>query len=204
MSLYDVAKGPVKLFFKLCFRLEYIGIENVASIDPDKGVLLCSNHVSNFDPPAVGAACPRKLSFMAKAELFKVPGLKQLITALNAFPINRGAGDRQALKLAIRIINEGGTLMMFPEGHRMKNGKLGKGQPGVGFLALKSEAVIVPVAVIGRYRLFRKTKVVFGKPVDLSREREQRLKAVEMTEVVMGHIQQLIDQESKKTSHMRA
>ncbi|GGH79048.1 1-acyl-sn-glycerol-3-phosphate acyltransferase [Pullulanibacillus pueri] len=196
MSLYDLGRGPVKLFFKLFHRIEYIGIEHFDAIDPKDGILICSNHVSNFDPPAVGAGCPRRLSFMAKEELFKVPLLKQLITKLHAFPIKRGAGDRQALKMAIKIVNEGGTLIMFPEGHRMKEGKLGKGQPGVGFITLKSNAVVVPVAIIGRFKLFQKTKIVYGQPIDVSIARAEKQKAAEVTLEIMNHIQALIDQHS--------
>ena len=196
MNLYDVGRGPVNLFLKVFYRIEFIGKENFNAIDPNKGILLCSNHVSNLDPPAVAAGCPRELSFMAKAELFKIPGFKQLITKLNAFPINRGAGDRHALKQAINIVNKGGTLIMFPEGKRIKDGKLGSGQPGAGFLTLKSDAEIVPVAIIGRYKLFGKTKIVYGKPIDFSEARIGKKKAMEVTNIIMDHIQELMDKYS--------
>jgi len=198
VSFYDLARGASKFFLKLFFSMEYIGVDNFAKVDPDKGVLLCSNHVSNFDPPAISVGYPGELNFMAKAELFKIPGLKQLITALNAFPVHRGVGDRQALKFAVHILDEGDSVMMFPEGHRMKDGKLGKGQLGVGFLVLKSDIVVVPVAIIGRYKLFRKTKVVYGTPIDFSKEREQRYKSAEVTAIIMDRIQLLINQHSDK------
>jgi len=198
VSFYDVARGVSQFFLKCFFGVKYVGVDNFTKMDPNKGVLLCSNHMSNFDPPAISVGYPGELSFMAKVELFKVPGLKQVITALNAFPVHRGVGDRQALKLAIQIMNDGGSVMMFPEGHRSKNGELGEGQSGVGFLVLKSDAVVVPVAILGRYKIFGKIKVVYGPPIDFSKEREQRYKPAEVTAIIMEHIQRLINEQSDK------
>ena len=193
MSLYSVGKVFVKAYFKSLYRLEVIGAENFSGISDEQGILLCSNHVSLLDPPAVGCASPRELSFMAKAELFKIPLFNRLITTLNAFPIKRGQSDRASLKTAVHILNQGKTLIMFPEGTRSKDGTIGEGKPGAGFLALRTDAVIIPVAVIGRYKLFRKMKIAFGAPVDLSELRERRAKANEVPEIIMNHIKEVYD-----------
>ncbi|MFC4617825.1 lysophospholipid acyltransferase family protein [Camelliibacillus cellulosilyticus] len=191
MSLYDFGRPLVGFFFKTFYRLEIVGRDNFNGIAEKEGILLCSNHVSNFDPPAIGYACPRPLSYMAKAELFKIPLLKQLIEALNAFPVHRGTSDRQAIKTSIRVLNEGGALIMFPEGRRSKDGKIGEAKPGIGLLALKTTAHIVPVAVVGRYRLFGKTKIIIGEPIDMTKMRENRGKPIDVANVIMDHIKRL-------------
>jgi len=191
VSLYSVGKIFVKAYFKFFYRLEVIGEDHFAKIPEDQGILLCANHVSLLDPPAIGCASPRELSFMAKAELFKIPIFNKLITTLNAFPIRRGQSDRASLKTGIDILNQGKTLVVFPEGTRSKDGLIGEGKPGAGFLALRSDAVVMPVAVIGRYKLFRKTKIAFGAPMQMDEMRLSKARANEVSEAIMAEIKAL-------------
>ena len=193
MSLYNICKNVVFVFCKSVYRFEVVGLENFAEIPKDQGLLLCSNHVSLMDPPAIGSACPKEMSFMAKAELFKIPLLGKLIANLNAFPIKLGASDRASIKTALHILNDGKALIMFPEGTRMKGGIMGEGKPGAGFLALKTDAWIMTVAVIGHYKLFRKTKIVFGKPIDLTTIKENKIRALEVSKIIMDHIKDLYE-----------
>jgi 1-acyl-sn-glycerol-3-phosphate acyltransferase len=109
---------------------------------------------------------------MAKAELFKIPVISKLITAWGAFPVNRGAGDRQSLRTALKVLEDGKVMGLFPEGSRSKTGELGEGQTGVAFFALRSDCAVVPVAIVGSYGLFRKVRIVYGKPLDLTQHRE--------------------------------
>ncbi|MFP3723839.1 lysophospholipid acyltransferase family protein [Priestia filamentosa] len=190
MSIYGFARGVVKSILTPLFRVEIIGKENIPK---DAGVIVCSNHISNFDPPVVGMTFPRPVYFMAKAELFKVPGLKTLLPKIYAFPVKRGLSDRDALRKGISILKEGGALGLFPEGSRSKDGKLGKGMAGVGFFALRSNAVIVPCAVIGPYKPFKKLQVVYGKPIDVTEMRKERVSSEKVTEVVMKEIGLLLD-----------
>lgn len=190
MSIYGFARGVVKYVLTPLFRVEIIGKENIPK---DAGVIVCSNHISNFDPPVVGMTFPRPVYFMAKAELFKVPVLKTLLPKIYAFPVKRGLSDRDALRKGISILKEGGALGLFPEGSRSKDGKLGKGMAGVGFFALRSNAVIVPCAVIGPYKPFKKLQVVYGKPIDVTEMKKERASSEEVTEVVMKEIGLLLD-----------
>ncbi|MCY8232763.1 1-acyl-sn-glycerol-3-phosphate acyltransferase [Priestia filamentosa] len=190
MSIYGFARGVVKSVLTPLFRVEIIGKENIPK---DAGVIVCSNHISNFDPPVVGMTFPRPVYFMAKAELFKVPVLKTLLPKIYAFPVKRGLSDRDALRKGISILKEGGALGLFPEGSRSKDGKLGKGMAGVGFFALRSNAVIVPCAVIGPYKPFKKLQVVYGKPIDVTEMKKERASSEEVTEVVMKEIGLLLD-----------
>ncbi|HET6871441.1 MAG TPA: lysophospholipid acyltransferase family protein [Sporolactobacillaceae bacterium] len=192
MTLYRFGRRLVYIIFKILFRFKVEGHENLDQIPENKGVLLCSNHISNFDPPLVGAATTRTLSFMAKAELFDVPVLGKLISRVNAFPIKRGGSDRHALKTAIDILNSGRTLIMFPEGTRSKTGELKKGLAGVGFLALRTVAIVVPVAIVNGYHLFKVTRVVFGKPVALEELKANKAKPQEVADKIMENIQDIL------------
>ncbi|QPC46714.1 lysophospholipid acyltransferase family protein [Mangrovibacillus cuniculi] len=190
-AFYSLARNVVRGVLSPLYRFEVIGKENVPS---EGGILLCSNHIDNLDPPVVGITCPRKVSFMAKEELFKVPVLGGIIRQLQAFPVKRGLSDREALRKGLKLLKEGGVLGLFPEGTRSKNGQLGKGLAGAGFFALRTNAYVVPCAIIGPYKKFATVKVVYGKPIDLAEYRENRAGAEEVTAVIMGEIQKLIDQ----------
>ncbi|TYR82572.1 1-acyl-sn-glycerol-3-phosphate acyltransferase [Priestia megaterium] len=190
MSVYTFARSVVRGILKPIYRYEVIGVENIPS---EGGVLLCSNHIDNLDPPTVGVTCPRPISFMAKAELFNVPVLKTILPKLETFPVKRGMGDREALRKGLTILKEGKVLGLFPEGTRSKDGKLGKGLSGVGFFALRSKADVVPCAIIGPYKAFSKVKVVYGAPIPMDHFRERRASADEVTEAIMSEIAKLIE-----------
>ncbi|MFJ8256258.1 lysophospholipid acyltransferase family protein [Peribacillus asahii] len=189
MNLYRFARNVVKIILTPIFRIQTVGRE---SFPKDGGVLICANHIDNLDPPVVGITSPRDIHFMAKEELFHAPLLKQLLPNINAFPVKRGLSDKGALKMGLKILKDGEVLGLFPEGTRSKTGELGKGLAGAGFFALRTNAVVVPCAIIGPYKPFRKLKVVYGKPVDFSQYREQKLSAEEATEIIMDEIRKLI------------
>ncbi|WP_435798969.1 lysophospholipid acyltransferase family protein [Peribacillus asahii] len=189
MNLYRFARNVVKIILTPIFRIQTVGRERFPK---DGGVLICANHIDNLDPPVVGITSPRDIHFMAKEELFHAPILKQLLPNINAFPVKRGLSDKGALKMGLKILKDGEVLGLFPEGTRSKTGELGKGLAGAGFFALRTNAVVVPCAIIGPYKPFRKLKVVYGKPVDFSQYREQKLSAEEATEIIMDEIRKLI------------
>ncbi|HZG71312.1 MAG TPA: lysophospholipid acyltransferase family protein [Chondromyces sp.] len=191
VTFYSFAKGVVKAILKPLYRVEVKGLEHFPK---EGGVLLCSNHIDNLDPPVVGMMAPRPVMFMAKEELFKNPALGTLLKNVNAFPVKRGMSDREALRKGLSVLKEGNVLGLFPEGTRSKTGKLGKGLAGAGFFALRTEAKVLPCAVIGPYKMFRKVKVVFGPPIPVEELKEKKLSADEATAVIMSHIQKLIDE----------
>lgn len=169
--LYEILKPLAVLLMRLLFRLEGRGAEHVPPHGP---VLLVANHSSVLDPPLVGGAAPRQISFMAKAELFGIPLLGRLIRALNARPVRREGGDPGALRMALRLLEEGRALLVFPEGTRGPEGVLRPPKAGAGMLAVLSGASVVPVYIRGSgrswprgARLPRPTKitVAFGPPL---------------------------------------
>ncbi|MBN8190765.1 1-acyl-sn-glycerol-3-phosphate acyltransferase [Bacillus sp. NTK074B] len=189
MNLYTFARGLVKSILFPLYRIDVKGTEHFPK---EGGVLLCTNHIDNLDPPVVGISAPRPVSFMAKEELFNVPVLGKLLPDLRAFPVKRGMSDREALRKGLQVLKEGDVLGLFPEGTRSKTGQIGKGLAGAGFFALRSEAYVVPCAIIGPYKPFKKLKVVFGPPIDMGSIREERINAEKTTEIIMKHIENLI------------
>ncbi len=98
------------------------------------------------------------------------------------------------MRQALKILEEGNTLGLFPEGTRNKTGEVGEGLAGAGFFALRSQAYIVPCAIIGPYKPFKQLKVVYGKPIEMEQYRENKISAKDVTQVIMQEIQKLIDE----------
>ena len=159
------------LLFKVLFRLQVWGVKNI----PLKGgFILAGNHTSYLDPPILGVACPRKLCFLAKEELFRNALFGRFITALNAFPISSRRGDVKPLRHAIRELETGKGLGIFPEGGRTVNGESVEPMQGVGFLATRTGVPIVPTFIEGsnmalpidaKFIRLKKIKVYFGRAV---------------------------------------
>lgn len=188
MFFYHFAKNVVWIILKILYRVEVKGKENIPKDGP---VIICSNHISNFDPPLVAGSSSRPIHFLAKEELFKKKWLNFLLSKLQAFPIKRGMKDRQALRTAMNILSENHVLGLFPEGTRSKTGEIGEGLSGVGFFALRSEAQVIPCTIIGPYRIGKKLKIVYGQPVDMGSLRAEKASAKEATLEIMKAIKEL-------------
>lgn len=170
---YGFLRAIITTFFDLFYRVSIIGIENVPVEGP---VLLCANHIAEMDMFFIGYRLKRLVRYMAKEELFRIPLVSSFIKSLGAFPVKRGKGDVGAIKTALKLLEEGHIVGIFPEGTRLKNkkGKNIKAKPGAALLAQKSGAPILPVAISGRYRPFSKIKVVFGKPFTLDLDKNTK------------------------------
>lgn len=165
--LYTVIKTIGWLLFTL-LGMRREGLENFPLSGP---AVVVANHISNWDPLILGFALPRPLCYMAKAELFRIPVLGKLLPLVYAFPIHRGAVDRQAIRAALEITGKGRVLGIFPQGTRnLKDGPVVV-KPGAALLALKADCPIIPVALIGTNRIlpigwFKPLKIVVGKAID--------------------------------------
>lgn len=188
VTFYTIARSVVKSILMPLYRIEVHGREHFPK---EGGVLLCSNHIDNLDPPVVGITSPRPILFMAKEELFKVPIFGKMLANLNAFPVKRGASDRDAIRKGLKFLKEGKVLGLFPEGTRSKTGEIGEGMAGAGFFALRTNAHVVPCVIVGPYRMFRRLKVVYGPPIDMEELRSRKASAEETTAVIMSHIRRL-------------
>jgi 1-acyl-sn-glycerol-3-phosphate acyltransferase len=128
--------------------------------------ILYANHIFVLDPIIIGCIMPRQVFFMAKMELFQNPILGWILKHLGAFPVKRGTADLSAIKHSLKVLNEGKVFGIFPEGTRSKTGTLQNFSHGVAAIAHKSKAKIVPVAILGEYKLFRPITIKIGEPLN--------------------------------------
>jgi len=157
--------------YKFVFRGQLIGRENI----PQKNsYIMVSNHGSLLDPPLLGHALRRNISFMAKAELFKIPLLGFIITACGAYPVKRGIVDKNTIKTACKKLSNDNCIGIFIDGTRQKNGRVNKPKQGAALLAFKNQKLLLPVAIVNSHRLIRfkffiplfsKIVIKVGKPV---------------------------------------
>ena len=115
-------------------------------------LVVVANHGSHLDPPLLGHALGRPVSFMAKAELFRVPILGAIIRACGAYPVKRGASDREAIRTATARLAEGWAIGVFLDGTRQSDGRVNQPRPGAALLAARSGAPLLPVAIINTHR----------------------------------------------------
>ncbi|KZR61465.1 1-acyl-sn-glycerol-3-phosphate acyltransferase [Prochlorococcus sp. MIT 1306] len=140
--------------FRGLFRGCTFGNENV----PRQGaVVVVANHGSHLDPPLLGHALGRPVAFMAKAELFRIPLLGAIIRACGAYPVKRGASDREAIRMATARLDEGWAIGVFLDGTRQANGRVNAPMPGAALLAARSDAPLLPVAIINSHRALGKS-----------------------------------------------
>ena len=145
--VYRISRWAIGIVLRTVFGFR---IEGRHHEPPSGPLIIVSNHVSDLDPLVVGCALRRRVYYMAKVELFGPPLLRWWVTSCGAFPVRRGAPDRQALRTARSILERGGALVMFPEGTRGTSTRdLRSPEPGAALLALRTRAIILPVAVIG-------------------------------------------------------
>ena len=162
----------VRLFYKILFKIEIEGLEKIPT---DKNFVITPNHLSNFDPPLIAAFMPLDMAYMAKASLFKVPVVAQVIKAFEAFPVKRGEG-MTAIRTAIRILKSGKSLVIFPEGMRVRTpGVLGKGKQGAVMIATNAGVGILPVGIEATYKFRSRVKVTIGDYIDFSEYKGQKL-----------------------------
>lgn len=198
--LYSFFQLWLPKLFQLCFGCKHSGVENIPK---EGGVILAANHISNWDPPVAAAFVPRKVCYMAKEELFHVPLFGRVIRALGAFPVRRGASDRAAIRKAINLLESGACLGVFPEGTRSRTGALGKAEPGLALLALKSGAPVVPAAIVGTNRIFSRgcffprVEIRYGEPLVFAADRADRAAMQEFSDHVMAEIAKLLAKSQK-------
>jgi 1-acyl-sn-glycerol-3-phosphate acyltransferase len=196
LPVYLLAAAISWPFLKVGFRLRARGIEHL----PEGGFVLAANHTSNFDPwPLAIPLFPRRqLRFMAKSELFN-PILKPILLGGGAFPVRRGEADREAVRRAVELVQDGEIVVMFPEGTRRRKGLRKKHEArahtGAARIALAAGAPLVPAAIKGTDTLSRlgPLRVAYGRPIPLDDLRGQELgpAAREATERLMADIRQL-------------
>ena len=166
-----VSKVFVLPIYKFVFKGHLLGRENIPQED---SFIMVSNHGSLLDPPLLGHAIGRNISFMAKAELFKIPCLGFVIRACGAYPVKRGIADKITFKIACNKLSNNNCIVIFIDGTRQKNGRVNKPKQGAALLAFKNQKLLLPVAIVNSHRLIRfkfciplfsKIVIKVGKPI---------------------------------------
>jgi 1-acyl-sn-glycerol-3-phosphate acyltransferase len=147
-----VSKFFVLPIYKFVFRGHLIGRDNIPKKD---SFIMVANHGSLLDPPLLGHALGRNISFMAKAELFKIPLLGFVIKACGAYPVKRGIADKNTIKTACTKLSSNHCIGIFIDGTRQENGRVNKPKQGAALLAFKNQKLLLPVAIVNSHRLIR-------------------------------------------------
>lgn len=161
---YSLSKSIAKTFFS--YRV--IGAENIIEDGP---CIIAANHCSFLDPPLVGVACRRAVHYLARKTLLDWPVLGPIFPQLNVIPVDQQNADRSALMGAIRVVRDGGAVLIFPEGTRSPDGSLQSAQPGIGMIAAKTGAPVLPARITGSFEAFPRSDTGRGlrlHPVNVS------------------------------------
>lgn len=174
--LYKLGRLLFKSLFLIFFNLRVSGRDNIPG---NGGFIIASNHRSNLDPILLGVACNRIINFMAKEDLFKNRVFSYLLFKVGAFPLKRHSADIAAIREAIKRLRQGFGLLIFPQGTREQRREMDV-QPGIGMLASRAKAAIVPAFISGSEEALprgakwfhcAKIRVAFGKPLFFAEEK---------------------------------
>jgi len=168
MILWRLIRVVVRIIAAIIFDIHTVGRQNVPETGP---LIIASNHLSWADVPLIPAFLKRKVVYMAKEETFRGKG-GWFVRFLGAFPVKRGEADRQSLRTAEEQLKAGRILSIFPEGTRSKIHTLGQAHAGMGMIALRSGAPVIPVAIYGSEKSFKKFRphitIIYGEPMILT------------------------------------
>lgn len=196
--MYTILETILRPIFMAVYRVRITGREHVPASGP---CVLAANHVSVMDGFFLGVAVTRQVRFMAKAELYRVPGIKQILVAAGAFPVERGADAGRAVAAGVKLLEQGAVIGLFPEGTSLPDQKRGY-KRGAARLALATGAPLIPVALVGthltleprthRIRLPR-VRIVIGEPLIVERQEPTEAAATELTARLQAAIETLRD-----------
>ena len=165
MRYRNFINGLIKLLARiLLLRIEITGMENVPAAGP---LIIMINHVNFVDAPLALALVPRDKVGMTKIETFENPILGPLARWYGIFGVRRGEVDRKALRQAVGVLQSGMALLYSPEGHRSGHGRLQRGKGGIAYIASRTHAAIIPVAISGgetfkaNFKRLRHTRIQF-------------------------------------------
>jgi 1-acyl-sn-glycerol-3-phosphate acyltransferase len=189
---WPVGKGFLGSLTRAATSIRVYGKERVPR---EGGGVLAMNHFNFIDVPVFGTICPRRLVFVAKSELFEVPGLSQLIAAHGTLAVRRGESDRDALRRMRETVRENDLLGLFIEGTRQTNGVPGKPMPGAAMIAISEGVPVIPAAVHGSqtWKLGNRAavSVAFGEPMRFAEHPRNSKGYAAASEEIMSEIKRL-------------
>ena len=192
MSFYNFMLKIFSIFSRTFFKFEVIGTENITS---EGNLIIDANHKSNLDPIFVASAVnkKRKMTAIAKEELFKNKILAKILNKVEIIPINRQNPGLGTIKRILKYIKNDYALVMFPEGTRSKTDDFNNAKAGLSLFATKAKAEIVPCTIYSSYKLFKPAKIYFGEPISLEEYYKQKLTS-EDHERISGEVMDIIKQ----------
>ena len=171
MIAYGIVRFLIWLVAKLLWRISFEGLENVPRTGP---FVLAPVHRSFVDFGLVSAVTRRRMGYMGKESLWRSKAFGAFITMLGAYPVNRGAPDREALRRTLNILEKGEPLVLFPEGTRRAGPVIEHLHEGAAFVASRAGVPLVPVGIGGSEQALPKGKrlprpvkihVIVGEPI---------------------------------------
>jgi len=207
LILYQLVRALIALVSRTYWRLTIEGRENV----PATGAFVVAPvHRSFIDFALVSGVTRRRMRYMGKDSLWKVSLFGRLISALGAFPVRRGAADREALRRSIEVVERGEPLVLFPEGTRRFGPTIEHLFDGAAYVATRAGVPVVPVGIGGSERAMQKGKrlprpvkihIVVGKPLHPPMNpggRASRRAVHELTEQLHVELQRLFEEAEEK------
>ena len=161
---YAIIQAIFRFFFFVIYGGKVMHRERFLHI---RNAVIASNHLAYPDPPFIGSMIPYEIHYLAKSEIFRTPLSKKIFRNVNAIPIRRGMIDRNSMNMVLERLDEGESVLIFPEGSRKKF----KARPGIGMVAIRSGKPVIPVRIENTHRLWgcffrrRKLRMVVGEPI---------------------------------------
>ncbi len=207
--MYAFLRGVMRFITRTYLIGGLFTVEGTENVPMSGALIVCPNHFGTIDPPMVPAFLPRSDSWsMAKSEFFLKGWMRWIFTAYQSFPVVRHTADRQALRRSFDLLKAGQVLVIYPEGHRQEKEVLGEPEPGAGFIAQKSGAQVLPVALTGTAECLprgahwpRRVRVSlkYGKPIQVETRRPDgtRVSHEEASDQIMAAIAELLPAEMR-------
>lgn len=199
-QLYELVRSTAHWYFSTFYDFTQSGVQHVPKSGP---VIFAANHVSFYDPPAIGAYLHRQINYFARDSLFKGLFGKGLLE-IGTIPVARENAEVKSLKAIFKSLKAGGAVAIYPEGTRSPTGELMKPKPGAGMIAAKSKAVVIPTRLFGTYETFGRSDktpkiggrihITYGAPVsgkDLDPGKDHPDRYLEASRRIMARIAQL-------------
>lgn len=158
----------IAIFRVYCGIVHPVRISGRENLPEEGGFMLCANHISFLDPVVTILYVKRHIRFMGKKELFKNKIVAGVLDAVGAFPVDRGHADLAAIREAIKTLKDGKCLGIFPQGTRSAGNERMEMHGGAALIVQRTGSPVIPMYIDGPYKLFRRTDVRIGRPIDLS------------------------------------
>ncbi len=202
--MYWIFRPILYVFYKLFYKVKIFGKENL--IKNGKCIVIC-NHLCKMDIFVVGALYPNKTMFLAKKEWFNNKVLGWLLRVMGAIPIDREKPSLNTIKTTLNVLKENKRLGIFPEGTRNKsNNEIMEIKQGTSMFAVKGKALITPVIIYSKVKMFKKNYAIVGEPIDLSEFYNVKFTdevSNECTKIILDRMHDLQNELFKKVDNLK-